>query len=416
VEVKGHSRSEEPEEIPVRSAECERNGYVYLFYRRSNCGESLHRQLKSILPIDHEWGDWEFFDENQHQKVCSRDPLHTHKENHSWNEGEVIKEATAGSEGSCKYQCTVCGMTRTEITPPTEHNHGLTHVVARDATCTEDGVSREYWICDQGEYACGIAFSDADATIEINPEEYVIPALGHDWGDWKVTKEATEKTAGLKTRECGRCHATLTEKLEKKTATAKVSGKQTAKMTAKGKKSLTISWNKIQGADGYDIFFAKCKKKTACKKIKTIKGNKTFKWTKPGLKKGTSYKAYVKAYVMKNGKKSYVNTSPMIHAYAGNIKGKYTNARSVILKNVKKGKLSLKKGKTFKIKAKVTKVKKNKKLMPGKHVKTVRYMTSNKNVATVSKSGKITAKGNGTCTITVYAHNGVSKSINVTVK
>ena len=415
VEVKGHSRSEEPEEIPVRPAECERNGYVYLFYRCSNCGESLHRELKQISPIDHDWGDWVFFDENQHQKVCSRDPLHTQKENHSWNEGEVIKEATASREGSCKYQCTVCGMTRTEVTPPTEHNHGLTHVVAKDATCTEDGVSREYWICDQGEYACGIAFSDADATIEINPEEYVIPALGHDWGDWKVTKEATEKTAGLKTRECGRCHATLTEKLEKKPATAKVSGKQTAKMTAKGKKSLTIGWNKVKGADGYDIFFAACNKndkKTACKNVKSISGNNTFKWTNSGLKKGTAYKSYVKAYVMRDGKKTYISTSPVMHAYTGGGNKKYTNAKSV---TVKKKKVSLKKGKTYKIKAKVNKLKKGKRLMPKSHAPKLRYLTSDSSVATVSKSGKITAKGKGSCVVYVFAHNGVSKSIKVTV-
>ena len=415
VEVKGHSRLEEPEEIPVRPAECERNGYVYLFYRCSNCGESLHRQLKSISPIDHDWGDWEFFDENQHQKVCSRDPLHTQKENHSWNEGEVIKEATASREGSCKYQCTVCGMTRTEITPPTEHNHGLTHVVAKDAICTKDGVSREYWICDQGEYACGIAFSDADATIEINPEEYVIPALGHDWGDWIVTKEATEKTTGVKTRECRRCHATLTEQLEKKPATAKVSGKQTAKMTAKGKKSLTIGWNKVKGAAGYDVFFARCNhhgKKVACKKIKTVKGNKKFTLTKKGLKNGVSYKAYVKAFVMKNGKKTYVSKSPIMHAYTGNGTKKYTNAKSV---TIKKAKVSLKKGKTYKISAKVNKVKKNKKLIPKSHVATLRYLTSNSKVATVSKSGKITAKGKGSCVVYVFAHNGVSKSIKVTV-
>ena len=89
-----------------------------------------------------------------------------------------------------------------------------------------------------------------------------------------------------------------------------------------------------------------------------------------------------------------------------------TNAKSV---NVNKTKLTLKKGKTFKIKAKVNKLKKNKKLMPSAHAPTLRYMTTNSKVATVSKSGKITAKGKGTCVIYVYAHNGVSKSIKVTV-
>ncbi|MBQ6402082.1 MAG: hypothetical protein IJI20_07355 [Firmicutes bacterium] len=62
------------------------------------------------------------------------------------------------------------------------------------------------------------------------------------------------------------------------------------------------------------------------------------------------------------------------------------------------------------------KVIKSKSLMPSRHVPTLRYRTSDKNIATVSKSGKITAKGAGTCIIYVFAHNGVSKNIEVTVK
>lgn len=110
----------------------------------------------------------------------------------------------------------------------------------------------------------------------------------------------------------------------------------------------------------------------------------------------------------------YVDSNHCIgNGYTGNVKGKYTNARSV---SVNKTKVTLKKGKTFKIKAKVAKVKRNKKLMPKTHLKTVRYKTTNKKVATVSTGGKITAKGKGTCTIYAFAHNGVSKKITVTVK
>ena len=200
---------------------------------------------------------------------------------------------------------------------------------------------------------------------------------------------------------------------------ARVSGTPVAKMTARGNTGMTISWNKIKGAAGYDIFFTRCNhsgKVFTFKKIKTVKGNKTFKWTRYGLKKGKAYKAYVKAYVMKNGKKSYVRTSPMIHAYTGNGTKNYTNARSVTIKNVKKGKLSLKKGKTFKIKARVIKVNKKKKLMAKSHAPTLRYMSSNRKVAKVSSGGRITAKGKGACYVYVYAHNGVSKKIKVTVK
>ena len=201
-------------------------------------------------------------------------------------------------------------------------------------------------------------------------------------------------------------------------ATAKVSGTPMARMTAKGRKSLTISWNRIRGAAGYDIFFAQCShggKKVKCRKVKSIKGNKTFRWTRSGLKKGTAYKACVKAYVYRNGRKTYVKTSPVMHAYTGNGTGKYTNAGSVRIRNIKKNRLSLKKGRTFRIKASVKKLKKNRKLMPKSHVPKLRYMTSNKKVAAVSKSGRIIAKGKGNCRIYVYAHNGVSKSIKVTV-
>ena len=57
-----------------------------------------------------------------------------------------------------------------------------------------------------------------------------------------------------------------------------------------------------------------------------------------------------------------------------------------------------------------------KKLMPTDHAPKLRYVTSNSKIATVTKSGKITAKGSGTCYIVAFAHNGVSKSIKVTVK
>ena len=199
-------------------------------------------------------------------------------------------------------------------------------------------------------------------------------------------------------------------KPEPKPTPANVSGTLMAKMTAKGKNKLAVGWNKIEGASGYDIFFSISGKKARI--AENISGNKTFKWSKSGLKKGKSYMANVKAYVMKNGRKNYVSNSPVVHAYAGNGNKKYTNAKSV---KVNKTMVILKKGKTFKIKAKVTKVKKNKKLMPKKFAATLRHLSTNKKVATVNKNGKIKAEGKGTCYVYAYAHNGVSKKIKVTV-
>ena len=195
----------------------------------------------------------------------------------------------------------------------------------------------------------------------------------------------------------------------------KVGGTLTAKMAA-GKTNLTISWNMIHGASGYDIFFAQCshsEKNVACKNVETITASKILKWTTSGLKEGTPYQAYVSAYVMENGRKSYVSTSPMVHAYTGNGTKNYNNARSV---SVNKTKVTLERGESFMIKGKVNKVSKKKKLMPKSHAPKLRYMTSDSKVASVSSDGMIAANGKGKCTVYVYAHNGVSKSVNVTVK
>ena len=191
-----------------------------------------------------------------------------------------------------------------------------------------------------------------------------------------------------------------------------ISGTLAAKMTAKGKNSLVVTWTNIAGAEGYDIFFNKCGSKVY-KLIKTVKGGKTLSWTISGLAKGTAYKAIVKAWVMKDGKKVYVRSSLDIHAFTANGNKTHTNARSV---TVKKTSVKLKKGKTYKIKANVKKLKKGKKLMSAKHTAKLRYMSSNAKIVTVTKKGKIKAVGKGTCYVYIYAHNGISKRIKITVK
>ena len=195
-----------------------------------------------------------------------------------------------------------------------------------------------------------------------------------------------------------------------------VRGRLLVKMTAKGRRGLKLTWKKVKDAEGYDIFFGRCShgsRKHTCRKIKTIKGNKTFKWVKKGLKKNTSYKAYVRAWVKKSGKKIYISTSPLVHAYTSGWSGIYTVPKSIKLK---KTRISLTAGQTYQIKAKIRKLKKGKKLMPSSHARRLRYMSSDKSVAAVSTSGRITARAKGRCRIYVYAANGVRKTIKLRVK
>ena len=184
------------------------------------------------------------------------------------------------------------------------------------------------------------------------------------------------------------------------------------KMKASGKKALVITWMKIKGAEGYDIFFNSCSKRK-CKKIKTIKGNKKFSWKKTGLKTRKPYKSYVRAWVKEGGKKKYISRSPELHAYTGNGTKKYTNVKAV---KVAKKAVTLRKGRTFRIKAKLIKINKKKKFMTKDHAPKLRYLSMNKKIATVTKGGKIKAIKKGTCYVYVYAHNGVNKKVKVTVK
>ena len=78
------------------------------------------------------------------------------------------------------------------------HEHVLTHNDAVAATCTENGTVG-YWSCDE----CGKNFADKDATQEL--DSIVVPALGHDVGDYEVEKSATCVDAGIEIATCSRC-------------------------------------------------------------------------------------------------------------------------------------------------------------------------------------------------------------------
>lgn len=283
-----------------------------------------------------------------------------------------------------------------EMTP--EHVWDNNWTLTKAPTCSAEGI--ESRPCVQG---CGA--SDT-RPVAIDPE-------AHTWGDWKTVKKPTALNAGLEQRVC-KGNADHVEK--RPLPAAGVSGTLLAQMKASGKTKLNLTWNKINGAEGYDIFFAKCNTKesrTKLKRVKTIKGNATFAWAKSGLKKQTAYKAQVKAFAYKDGKKKYVKTSPAVHVFTSGGSSKYTNPKSV---SVNKTAVSVKTGRTFQIKGKVVKLNTKKKLIPKPHGPVLRYCSSNKSVATVSSAGKITAKNAGKCTIYVLAVNGVRKSIAVTVK
>lgn len=90
IEPIGHAQGE-PEEVKIQEVSCTRAGYAYISYRCKNCGESLHRELKTYPASGHEW-----------------------------NEGKITREATAEAEGEKLYTCKTCGATKAEAIPKIE--------------------------------------------------------------------------------------------------------------------------------------------------------------------------------------------------------------------------------------------------------------------------------------------------------
>ena len=180
---------------------------------------------------------------------------------------------------------------------------------------------------------------------------------------------------------------------------------------------ITVTWGKVSGASGYEIYAVPYGKKMTGKSlVKTVKGqSKTASLTKIGGQKPVSSKVYtikVKAYKLVDNKKVSIGSSSLYYVVR-NSNSKYTNAAKV---TVKKKTVTLKKGKTSQIQASITKQSKSKKLLGKPYGASLRYYSTDTSIATVTSKGKIKAKKKGKCYIYVTALNGVHTRVKVTVK
>ena len=182
-------------------------------------------------------------------------------------------------------------------------------------------------------------------------------------------------------------------------------------------RNISVSWGKVSGADGYDIYVQYCGRKFSSNASKTIKGGNKIKAAikkinKKKLRLKKNYKICVVAYRMEKGRKVKIAKSITLHI-VGIKNKKYTNVKAVRLK---KNSYTLKTGSTVRIKAETVLADKNKKPLSNAHGKKFRYASSNRKVAAVSSGGKIRAVGKGSCQVYVYARNGQAKKIKVKVK
>ena len=176
--------------------------------------------------------------------------------------------------------------------------------------------------------------------------------------------------------------------------------------------SIKVIWQRADGAKKYVVYAGACGKKNALKKVKTTTSRSYTmkKWNGKKLQKGKYYKIMVAALDENN---KVISVSKLVHAAtkggkAGNAKSVSTTSKA----NQKVKKLTLKVGKTFKLKAKAVAESKKQKISAHR---SIQFESSNPGIAAVSKKGWIRAVSKGVCYVYAYAQNGRYSRVKVSV-
>lgn len=173
VAAPGHTAGDPEEEI-TKEATCMEAGSKAIVVKCSVCGEEISRNTEEI-PATGE---------------------------HEWELVETVKEPTCTEAGEGEFKCAVCEETKTDAIEATGHVEGEAKTENLvDATCTEKGSYDAVVYCE----VCGEKLSE---------EHLVTEAVGHDWDDGEVTKEATCGEDGEETFTCKVCGETKTEAIK----------------------------------------------------------------------------------------------------------------------------------------------------------------------------------------------------------
>ncbi len=175
-------------------------------------------------------------------------------------------------------------------------------------------------------------------------------------------------------------------------------------------KRLKLTWKKVKGASGYQIYQYKAKTKKFIK-IASV-GKKLLSWKSRKTSKKLTFK--IRAYKKKGSKKIYSPFSYEVNAIPYKKMAKTVNAGRV---KVSRSRVSLSSYEAKKVNAQIK---------PSRHAgnkkakvydKTVRWSSTDPTIAKVDQKGNITAQGKtGTCKVYARAHNGDSDWLWVIVK
>ena len=331
-------------------------------------------------------------------------------ENHSWDAGKVTTKATCTEEGEKTFTCSICGDEKTEKVSATGHQHTEIRN-KKEATCKEEGYSGDTWCKDCGK--------------KILSGQAIAKTEDHSWNQGEITKEPTCKEKGEKTFTCSICGNTKTEKVSttdhqhmeirnQKNPTCKEAGYSgdtyCADCGVKISSGKTIAKTKNHNWDGGVITTEPtCTERGEKTFTCTICGNTNTKKVNATGHRYGAYKVVKEPTNKRKGLKSKTcsvcgkivyeaipktNFSPTDSSETNPDQNPQTSQKTTRKIKLNRRKLTLKKGKSFRLKVTLT---------PADSQDKITYKTSNKKIATVSKTGKIKAKKKGKVKITVIS-------------
>lgn len=203
IKATGHQHTEVRD---AKKATCTKAGYTGDTYCK-DCGEKISSG-EVIAKLAHTWDEGNITKEAD----CKETGVMTYtchkcgatktedipRAEHTWDEGEVTTAPTCTKPGVRTYTCSVCKATRTEAIKATGHLHTEIRN-KKDASCTENGYT--------GDTYC----KDCE---ELLKKGETVDALGHQWKETKrVEPSYTEDGQIIYT--CNRCGEQKAETLEK---------------------------------------------------------------------------------------------------------------------------------------------------------------------------------------------------------
>ena len=218
--------------------------------------------------------------------------------------GDVLYTGTGEHAPTCTVdgightECIKCGdLVDSDIVVKAAHKFSAEWTVDVEATTTTEGSkSHHCTVCDE------------KTDITVIPKLPVPSGGGSSSGGGTVTPAQPEQPSGKEEDVVPANDEDVTEQPDAAPAKLNLRAGRTTKTTQR------LTWGKVEGADGYEIYVAprNTKNKTYRLKLRrTVKSTRTG-YTVKGLKHGTAYRYVVKAYRIVDGKKVYVARSAAI--------------------------------------------------------------------------------------------------------